>query len=86
VTRNQEIAKDLWVLQASQRIYFDLNEEGVTLESEAAMTFGCSAQPPPRPRHIMIFDKPFLIIMRRAGANQPYFATWIDNAELLIKD
>ena len=33
----------------------------------------------------MIFDKPFLIILERANAKMPYFALWVDNAELLVR-
>jgi len=32
----------------------------------------------------MIFDKPFLVVLRREGAKAPYFALWVDNAELLV--
>jgi hypothetical protein len=33
----------------------------------------------------MIFDKPFLVLMRRADRTMPYFALWVDNAELMVK-
>lgn len=32
----------------------------------------------------MIFDKPFLIMLKRAGAKSPYFALWVANVELLV--
>ena len=31
-----------------------------------------------------IFDKPFLILLERKGAANPYFALWVGNAELLV--
>jgi hypothetical protein len=37
----------------------------------------------PPPRHL-IFNKPFLILMKRADAPQPYFAMWVGNASLLV--
>jgi len=30
-----------------------------------------------------VADKPFLVIMKKRGAEKPYFAMWVDNAELL---
>ena len=33
----------------------------------------------------MIFDKPFLIMLQRSDAKMPYFALWVDNAELLVR-
>ncbi|MCE5327371.1 MAG: hypothetical protein LLG01_13265 [Planctomycetaceae bacterium] len=47
------------------------------------MSMGCSSEP--RPRHIMIFDAPFLLMMQRADSKRPYYAMWVDNAELMAK-
>jgi hypothetical protein len=30
-----------------------------------------------------VFDRPFLIYLKKRGATRPYFAMWVDNAELL---
>jgi hypothetical protein len=76
------IAKDLLLLGAVQQTRFEMNEKGVELRSEANMAFGC-AKPARATNHRMIFDKPFLILMERAGAPMPYFALWVDNPELL---
>jgi hypothetical protein len=46
------------------------------------MAFGCAKLP--TPSHVMIFDKPFLIVLERVGATAPYFAMWVDNPELLV--
>ena len=48
------------------------------------MAFGCAKQAEPVPKHRMIFDKPFLILMQRRNAKTPYFAFWVDNAEVLV--
>ena len=32
----------------------------------------------------LVFDKPFLVMIQRTGASQPYFALWVANAELLV--
>ena len=61
---------------AAQSVRFRLDETGAVLKSEAiivpAMGMG------------LVFDKPFLILLKRREANNPYFALWVGNAELLI--
>lgn len=64
--------------RASQRIRFRLDQDGVALLSEASIdTFGA----PPR---LFLFDKPFLVLLQRANAKNPYFALWVANAELMV--
>ena len=46
---------------------------------------GCSGGRP-YPEHIMIFDKPFLILLKHTDAELPYFALWVTNAELFVAD
>lgn len=83
--QNPEIAQDLLVLSAGQSIRFQMDEEGVKLKSESQMSFGCSASVEPIPQHIMIFDKPFLLLLKNRNSDIPYFAMWINNPELLMK-
>ncbi len=66
---------------ALQDIRFRLDERGAILKSEGAMAAKCGA--PDQPRQF-IFNKPFLILLERRGAERPYFALWVDNAELLV--
>lgn len=68
--------------KALQTIDFRMDEKGVKLRSEAAVSFGCSVQPHVIPR-LMILDPPFAIVMKRKIAPQPYFVAWIANADLL---
>lgn len=85
VAKNPDVAKDLRLLRADQYIRFQMDEKGVVLESEAVMMFACAAAPAPPPsRHIMIFDKPFLIMLKRERGKSPYFALWVANEELLL--
>ncbi len=79
---NPNIAQDLTILSALQDIRFQLDEKGARLRSESHIAIGCSA--PPRGRRF-VFDGPFLILMRRKDAKNPYLAMWVDNAELLVK-
>jgi hypothetical protein len=84
LVKNPSIAKDLEITSARQDIRFQLDEKGVLLRSESHIGY---SQPSlaPRPRHVMIFDRPFLVMLMRVDRQTPYFALWVDNAELLMK-
>ena len=66
------------IIFAKQSIRFRLDERGAVLRSEAGIGMGGGIAQ----RHL-IFDKPFLILLERKDANNPYFALWVGNAELL---
>jgi hypothetical protein len=83
VSSNPGVADDLILLSAVQNTRFQLDEKGVRLRSESHTSFGCGASPPPHVNRVMVFDKPFLILLQRAGASLPYFALWVDNPEIL---
>ncbi|MBN8457888.1 MAG: hypothetical protein J0M04_08620 [Verrucomicrobia bacterium] len=71
--------------QAMQLVDFRMDEQGVRLRSEAAVSFGCAAQPARvEPRRIVV-KPPFVIMMKRRAAPQPYFAAWVANGEPLRK-
>ena len=61
---------------AQQDILFRLDRSGAELKSEAKMYALGGAT------HFVV-DRPFLIYMCQRGAKTPYFALWVDNAELL---
>ncbi len=61
---------------AQQDILFRLDRSGAELRSESKMY--CA----PIPTYFVV-DRPFLIFMRKRDATEPYFAMWVDNAELL---
>lgn len=83
---NPTVASDLGVVSAVQNIRFQFDEKGVRLRSESHISFGCGSAPrPPPPKHVMIFDEPFLIMLQSTGAEVPYFALWVGNPELLVK-
>lgn len=82
---NPAVAKDLVCLSALQNIRFQFDEKGVRLRSESHLSFGCSAAPGAGPpTHRMVFDRPFLILMKRKSSEVPYFALWIANPSLLM--
>ena len=69
-----------------QRTAFILNEKGAEIESEAAMGQKSEAKvensDPPQPKKL-IFDQPYLIFLKRSDSNNPYFAMYVDNPELM---
>lgn len=66
----------LHVETALQTIRFVLNRGGAELESEAKKLFS------PIPRYFVV-DGPFLVVIRKRGATDPFFALWIETPELL---
>ena len=72
----------LIITRASQVVRLQLNENGAVIKSEAALVTEDTGEGP-RP-HIMLFDKPFLIVMKRKDSRQPYLAIWIANPSLLM--
>ena len=68
--------KDQRLDVAQQDILFRLDRSGAELKSESKMM--CN----PVPKYFVL-DRPFLIYMKNRNAGEPYFAMWVDNAELL---
>jgi hypothetical protein len=66
------------VYKAMQSIQFKMDRGGAGLTSVATAGALCG------PKHF-IFDKPFLIIMKKRGSTRPFFVMWVSNAELLCK-
>jgi len=76
------------VEKAWQRTAFILDESGAKVESEAFVVVDLiyiEENEKPKPKK-MIFDKPFLILLKRTDAKNPYFGLWITNTELMIKE
>ena len=66
------------IIEAKQGIKFKLDRYGAMLESEAKFAFAAI------PRYFM-FNRPFLVYMKKRDCEQPFFVMWVDNAELLNK-
>jgi hypothetical protein len=71
-----------FIAAALQNIRFRLDEKGAVLKSEAVIVATLSASMDES--RVMIFDKPFLVLMMRKGRTVPYYALWVDNPELLV--
>ena len=70
------------ISKAIQWIRFKLSEKGAILKSEARIVIIPMNGEPRK----LKFNKPFLIYLRQKDGEYPYFAMWLDNAELLIKE
>lgn len=66
----------LYLDTALQTIQFQMDRSGAELASEAKVIVKPGAS-------FFHFDRPFLIIMKKRDAKQPFFVMWVDNAELL---
>lgn len=74
--------KDSFLARAQQSIQFRLDRGGAELKAEARIDARVASAPARIPA-ALIFDRPFLLVMKTRGAANPYLAVWIDNAELL---
>jgi len=74
--------EDYFITEALQNIRFKLDEKGALLKSEARIR-GKPISPRPK---LLIFDKPFLLYMKEKNGIHPYFAVWVDNAELMVSE
>lgn len=74
------------IVEARQSIRFYLDTTGAKLKSEAIILAKTAKKTRPlrkiRPRQF-IFNKPFLLYLKETKSDQPYFAMWIENPELL---
>ncbi len=64
------------IVEAMQTVEFRLDRSGALLESQARVAIAAT------PREFL-FDRPFLIYMKKRNAARPFFVMWVDNAELL---
>ena len=77
----------LTVKKAEQLVRFELNEKGAILTSEALLKMdllGGSDIQNKRVPLSMVFDRPFLILMKRTNSDRPYFACWIGDSRFMI--
>lgn len=73
------------IKKVAQRTAFRLDERGAEIESEALVAFDSIGGEVPKLKK-MIFNKPFLVMLKRVDSPNPYFAMWVDNTELMIKE
>ncbi len=66
-----------WIGKALQTILFQLDHSGVVVESEVQISV-------PSASMAFVFDRPFLVYMKKRSGGCPFFAVWIDDPELLV--
>ena len=80
--------QDYRIVVAWQRTAFLLDENGAEIESEAVIKLCIEEEEEyvkPRPKK-MRFDKDFLLLLKRADSQNPYFGLWVVNTELMEKE
>jgi len=82
IPRIKKSQEDLVIFKALQNIRFRLDEKGAELKSEAILRGGCAGGP--ESKRIMVFDRPFLLMLRMKGRPTPYFAMWVGHPEILV--
>lgn len=81
LTNRRVMGTNLVINQAMETIKFDMNNRGVKLKSEAAMTVMTTALLPPEelvPR-LFYFDDTFVIFLKEKGKKKPYFALRVND-------
>jgi len=78
---NFDITRNYTEIEGAKLVQID--EKGVRLKSESHISIGCAQAP--RAVHVMVFDKPFLVLLKRTNAKSPYFAMWVANPELFLE-
>jgi len=73
------------IAQAIQTIKFNLDEKGGRIKSEAIIGVVKMSLAPDNSRHFN-FDDTFVLFLKEANKDKPYFATRINNTEFLVKE
>lgn len=66
------------IVKAQQDILFRLDRSGSELFAESSILLASANAP-------VLGDKPFLVYLKKRGAEWPYYVMWVDNNELLMK-
>ena len=75
-----------FIKEAYQQTRFCLNEKGAVVKIVAIADVDSAGEPPSeKPSKKMIFDKKFLIIIKKTDKTNPYFMMQVSNTELLTK-
>ena len=65
---------NLVIDQAMETIRFNMDNTGVELKSEAAMTAKMTALLPPEEKRFFFFDDTFVVFLKEREKSKPYFA------------
>jgi hypothetical protein len=73
---------DVFIAEMREEINFSMNDKGVEFVAEAAIYATRSMPPPPK---WLIFDQPFLIVLKQTDQKLPYLVIGIDNDAAMRK-
>ncbi|MBN2071583.1 MAG: hypothetical protein JW814_09025 [Candidatus Krumholzibacteriota bacterium] len=71
--------REYFIAEARQDVRFRLDSSGVQLESEGVFFLKKGGGE----GRSIIFSRPFLLYLKRKGAELPYLAVWVDGAEVM---
>lgn len=77
--------EDYAIAQMFENIKFKMDYKGAKVENEAVIQMASTAAPienSPQIRRFIV-DKPFWVIMKRTGSNNPYFILGVNNTEFM---
>lgn len=69
--------------EAFQSIQFKMDRKGAHVLFSGALSLTGNGHEVDLNPDYFLFDRPFLIVMKKRGAQMPFFVMWVDNAELL---
>ncbi len=77
------VGTELWsVEEFYQRIAFVLNEKGAQIKSQAKIEEKKEEKEERKPKNL-VFDKPFVLFIKRIDKDLPYFGMYVANSELM---
>ncbi|PIE98826.1 MAG: hypothetical protein CR988_01595 [Treponema sp.] len=76
--------EEYFIAQMYENIKFNMDKKGAKVENEAVIIALKSAGIMEEPR-MLIFDKPYWIVMQRSESDTPYFLLGINNSKLMQK-
>lgn len=76
-----------FIQTAWQRTALILDENGAVVESEAVIMVDSAGVrvPDEHPLKHLVFDKPFLVVIKRVDQANPYFVMKVENGELMVR-
>ena len=75
-----------FVYEANQHISFCLNQNGVAVSDFSRIGVDSMSTFPKAKPKSFVFDKPFFFMLKRKDALYPYYAMYIRNTELMVKN
>ena len=85
LTGKRIMGTNLVIDQAMETIKFNMDNKGVELKSEAAITVMTTALLPENEPRKFYFDDTFVLFLKETGKNKPYFALRVNDIEKFQK-